>query len=150
MSLRNGLACTKLHGHVSRWVKRERELDVHVLVGGDGDEVVLLGGDADVYDPGLDIDAWPGGVGNMGVGAEEGCADVDVPGGVGGAPGGEIGRVGLAEEEDGGGEVVYAGGRAGHGEGEEAGEVEASVPRRRPQVDFGKLSELANFLYAKL
>ena len=37
------------------------------------------------------------------------------------------------------------------GEAEEAGEVEASGPRRRPQVDFGKLvSELANFLYAKL
>ena len=36
------------------------------------------------------------------------------------------------------------------GEAGEAGEVEVSVPRRRPQVDFGKLSELANFLYAKL
>ena len=115
--------CDLCSGHEQSILREEC-----ALIGDDGNEVMLLRGDADVHNLRLDVDPPPQVVEHVRIAAQERGAEVNMPGGVRGAPVGEPWRVGLAQEEDPAGEIVYAGGRMWHMDLDARGELEM-LPR---------------------
>ena len=98
---------------------------MYSLIGDEGNEIVFLRRDADVHDLGPDVDPPPQAIEHVStLATEQHGAEVDVSCGIGGPPCREPARVGLAEEEDPPGEVVYTGGRVWHMDLDALGELE--------------------------